>query len=470
MTRPTTTLVLVTRSHVVRADHARGARLALVRRERPVQGDLADVVESALAGARPGKRVWVLSADLWLQTQPLPPGAANLPPDEVAAALRFEAEALSGLPAIGSVVGFAPAGDGPGGPEVLLVQGTQAEQAKLAARVGRLGPRLEGVVHPAALPAPLGVAHPERGWTRTELWPEAVVLVVGTPAGLRTQVINESPLRGAWEREAEAWFERVQAPPSRSLLVADEASPRLAVSADSDDGAARLVDLEDEAALGGWLDAWAAVLTVARPPVPRLAPPPRPASPLRQVALAVGLGLAAATLCFAHHRAVSSRRQALARERERLESPANELRRLREQVAVAERRLRELEVERLAAEAQLRDHREGVTLQRRRHLALLEALARHHDPALMIERIDEAQGKAELHGLCVDGAAANTLAVNLQRDLAARGWQVQPAELHVAPGGCQFKIPLVSTARLLSPVTPGTTAAPASAPGRGGGS
>src|SRR5271154_6470118 len=112
-TRPATTILLITRNELVRADFSRGPKIALLnlwQQPRPDLPDFASLAEAALIqGPKPGKRVWIFSTDLWTQTLELPANkATGVSASELANALNFEAEALSGHSAFESVVGYVP--------------------------------------------------------------------------------------------------------------------------------------------------------------------------------------------------------------------------------------------------------------------------------------------------------------------------------------------------------------------------
>src|SRR4051812_32750206 len=114
--RAATTLILVTRDDVTRADFGRGAApLGQWRRPRPEAPDLVIAVEAALLSAAPGRVVGVLAAELGALTLALPAAkVAGLDGDELAQALAFETESLSGHSPFDAAVGHAPAPAGPG--------------------------------------------------------------------------------------------------------------------------------------------------------------------------------------------------------------------------------------------------------------------------------------------------------------------------------------------------------------------
>src|SRR5947209_17102755 len=104
--RPAKTILLLTRQSIVRADFTSAHEPAGVwAQPRPDDQEWPMLVEIALAlGSRPGGMVFVLCSDLWTQTLTLNSSAARLSPQDLASALNFEVEALSGNSAFESMV------------------------------------------------------------------------------------------------------------------------------------------------------------------------------------------------------------------------------------------------------------------------------------------------------------------------------------------------------------------------------
>ena len=204
MARNATTIILLTRNELVRADFARTGRrgfTGLWRQPRPEMPDLASVVEAALLQSPGvGRRVWVLSTDLWTQTLTVPSlKMAGLTPEQQASALNFEAEGLSGQPAFDSVVGYTP--QPTKGPETgyWLLQATASQLAQIDAVVHGAGGQLVGLAHPAGLNRPL-TGKDSRTWQRVELWPDALVCLAGNGDGSpQVQVFNFDPQGGRWQ-------------------------------------------------------------------------------------------------------------------------------------------------------------------------------------------------------------------------------------------------------------------------------
>src|SRR5688572_6075703 len=108
--RASMTILLLGQTSLVRADFSGGKRprlLQLWRQDRPDTDDPALQVELALAlGSRPGRKVWVLDTHLWTQAvYPAAPLPKDLPAADLERALGFEAEQLSSISGLESVIG-----------------------------------------------------------------------------------------------------------------------------------------------------------------------------------------------------------------------------------------------------------------------------------------------------------------------------------------------------------------------------
>ncbi len=107
------TLLIVEAHRVVRADvPAPGAKIPprIYTQQRMTGSPLGEALRAGLALA-PGceKNVWVAASDIWSQTLTLPAAAlGGLKDAELAAALAFEAEPLSGIPSSSAAMGFIP--------------------------------------------------------------------------------------------------------------------------------------------------------------------------------------------------------------------------------------------------------------------------------------------------------------------------------------------------------------------------
>ena len=113
MKPPHLTLLIVEAHRVVRADvPVPGAKIPprIYTQQRMTGSPLGETLRAGLALA-PGceKNVWVAASEIWSQTLTLPAAAlGGLKDAELAAALAFEAEPLSGIPSSNAAMGFIP--------------------------------------------------------------------------------------------------------------------------------------------------------------------------------------------------------------------------------------------------------------------------------------------------------------------------------------------------------------------------
>ena len=158
--RATTTIVLITRQALVRTDFRGGRQPVLAnlwQQPRPELDDPSVLVEAALAlGPKVGRQVFVLSTDFWSQTLPLPTSRTRgLTEEEVAGALNFEAETLSGQSALETVLGQRLLKSTSGENLYWVLQLKTYDRDRIADIVYQAGGRLEGLGHPSCLPRPL---------------------------------------------------------------------------------------------------------------------------------------------------------------------------------------------------------------------------------------------------------------------------------------------------------------------------
>ncbi|MGE3536617.1 MAG: hypothetical protein AB7N91_04160 [Candidatus Tectimicrobiota bacterium] len=424
--RPAHTLLLLTAQRLVRADLARGplpALLGLWLQARPLVDDLPSLVELALQpGGRPGRRVWVLSSDLWTQTVSLGSGATSgMAAEDLQRALSFEVEALSGLSAFDSVLGVRglPAQDGMR--QFWVTQMTAAQREQIEDVIRRAGGRLAGLCHPGGLPVPLvdGLA-PEVVWQRLELWSDTVISVHNDPAyGLQVQILNADPRLGRWQAPLAQWQAGLRPVEYREVLTASS------TSLPPDLEAPRLAALDDEAALATWLSAWGRQLATAPTQVPLLRPLLRQWSASRRAAVAAGLWLCTLGACGGHYLWTTQQRQSLQAALQRLQEPAKQASSLEQQASKLEKELATGREQLQALQYDVQLTSSGLSAQRQRLARLLRALAEHRPAALLLQKIDSRGGDLTLHGLSLQPELANQFATALAAQLQGYGWRVQ---------------------------------------------
>jgi len=293
---PTLTLLLIDRDLLVRADFAGIEPAGLWPQKRPAVDEFGLLVEAAVnLGPRPARKIWVLSSDLWTQTLSVPLVKVDrLTDSDLAQALAFEVEELSGVPGLESVLAPVRMVD-EGGQRTFWISQAPLEQLHQAEdAVQRAGGRLVGLCHPAGLPSSLAVAG-DAAWQRVELWPDAVVLLHGEPGKPpAVHVINTDPNHDRWHGEEENWRNRHRITARREM--------RLVNGDILGFGPARepQFQVEGQEALRVWLGAWARCVSTRQLPVPVLRPAPKPmAKPVRGL-IAASLALLMLAACVFH--------------------------------------------------------------------------------------------------------------------------------------------------------------------------
>ena len=432
MPRPTTTLLLITRDRLCRADCVvgRGVRVTSFHaRPRPVEIDsLAAAVDSLVVSGKLGKRVWVLTSDVWTQTLHMSHGrTSGISESELSSALAFEAEAMSGISAFESAVGYRRVTGESGQQTYWVTQSTHGEVEQVEQIVGRMGGRLQGLLHPGGLPQ--HVAHDggkvKRGaaWRRVELWPDAVVCAsadagaAGDSADVR--VINADPSSTHWEAEVEDW--------QQGSAVAGHASVLLGCDSVSHTPTADTVlDLRQDEDVSSWLTAWAEHLHDA-PTAPSIAPPPKQLSTQSRVVIAACLAAGCLVGCLALQMAMTATNERLDRQLTDLKAPADQIKAFKKQADAARKQSADLKSQADALEEKLHAFEDAIGVQRTRYVALLKALAAHRPNDLVVDQIEDAQGAVKMTGSCLTPELANRLAEALQDGLADDGWSVTPA-------------------------------------------
>ena len=415
------TILLITPERVVRADFTGGSspRPAGLWVEEAPPTDLVSAVETALwLGPGKVKRVWVLSTDVWTQTLSLPQRAvAGLSVRQVARALAYEAEPVSGIAATDASTGYRELGREAGDQRYWLSKLPSYELNQIVDTVGRVGGRLMGVAHPAGLGEAGGGG--DTGQARVELWPGQVVFDDG--AGL-VELAPADPRTTAWTSVAPPGW----ATPDRvSRVIVLTCSTELAMPVEPQPDTYR--QLGDEAVLAPWLTACAAALSTSNTPAPVVRPEARPMTAQRRGMLTLALLAAALLLCIGHYAIFGTLLgDAQARVNE-LEADARRAAGDRSQATKANAQLKQLTGDTAYLRRQIDLRENTLAAHRGRWTHLLTLLSLQCDGDLIVNRIEQQGYDLKVSGLCLSPQMADALATTMQDKLSPWGWQVQPA-------------------------------------------
>ena len=411
------TLIVALAARVVRADFDGAPNAAAARfwqAPRKPGAGLPESVRQALAlGGLAGGRVWVLAEDFWAQSLSLPTAQTDrLAPQELADALAFEVEPFSNLPPGETVVGVRAGKPADGTTPYWVVECARFELAALQETVARAGGRLAGASHPGGLPLPLGETHAAQPWRRVEKWQGGWIATTGDGRGgasvlsLATSQVGAtlSDWTGAAEclaPEAGAW---------KHLLA--EGRFRCALA------------LDDEAALRGWLAAWARCLDGGADRPALLAAPALPTPFARYVKVGAVAAAATLALCLLHAAAAHFLHGRAARKVDALRESVARIERVERENAASQKEIADLRNKR-------REYREAAELLARQRLAfplLLRSLAETRPPDVVVRELRrEGDGLVRLAGLGMTPDAVDEWAERLSEALRPGGWVVAPA-------------------------------------------
>lgn len=434
--RDAVTMLLITPTRLIRADFE-GKRELLLKQiweaRAPAGETLPVLVEAAFMLGAPKKvSVYVLASGLSTQMLQVPAGkVAGLEGDELANALSFEAEAISGINPFDSALSAVPAGGSGTDRSFWVTQMSQADLAQIQDSLHVRKAVLRGVSHPGGLLRALG--HSSSGWQRVELWNDIVLCVDGSnPATPRSHVVATPPSRGLWRPQVDQWFGSLLS--DRAVMVADSSLIQYA------DGPT--VSLDEEMVLKSWLQEWATELTADRTRMPVVKPAPKPMPDAQRVALAASLALGAGAICVAHFFFMGHRLNVLRTELVEAEKPAKELAEFSNRANALQTQL-----EQVRAEAQeLRELREfwkdTLDKEHRRHATLLLTLAQATPVDLAIVTIDEYAGELHLTGLSMTPDVPG-FATNVAAAVEPFGWRIEPPRrraLNIAADGGPWQL------------------------------
>jgi hypothetical protein len=441
------TILLVLRDFIARADVVRGASphaIALLRAPRPATDDLTQLVEAALhLGKRPKGPVWVLTDEIFSQSVSMSARALrNLGDDEIAQALAYEAQLLSGLEAAESTLAWKPTSSDGAESEYWITAMSRAERDRVDAMIRRAGARLAGVLHPVGLPRPLAAGlEAGRAWKRVETWHELWAEIESTGRGNPTvRVRRADPTRRHREMRSEG-------APTETLVTVATAS-----AAPTDATALRF---EDEAALITWLAGWSAVLAEAAPAIPIIEAAARPVSVRTQVVGAIaGLAIAVGACAF-HDSTLRSEEIALSTELARVRAPSERLSSAEQEVLTIKKEIDELRASAADRAARTRTGGWSPELPAR----MMQLLAAEVPNGLAVDEFELGWRSSAIRGLCVEPHLADRLGGALARAIATDGYSVTPSTKRRRTDGpgtglYEFEIEVMPSAHNSQPTVP----------------
>jgi len=402
---------------------ARGRKSDLVTRPRDPGADLAEEVDSLLAALplRPGK-VWVLTSDVWT-------GMANVAADVVRRVeprqlpqmVGFEVEPLSGISSSQARTAVQELGQAGSERQFWVTQAEVAQFERIAESVGFNGGKLQGLLHPAGVPAAVDPAGGGGPWRRLEIWSDAVLLVSGEGKGVEHRFLDE----GASLAFDSARLEQLAAESGGTLTVLQDPD---SVAAPEVSDRIRFASLEDEAYLKALLAAWSRSLA-GKAKAPLIAPQRAPMSSATRGLLTAGLAAAAVLGCFGHLLGTDyinrQRVAALDKQSAELKAPLDAMTASKKQLSELDKSLKDVSAKQESLAAAITNYQQTMRGQRDRMPAMLRSLAHSCGSELLIRQIECDGSEVRIHGRCLDPRQAKSLAACLARDLGPMGLIVE---------------------------------------------
>jgi hypothetical protein len=439
---------------------------------QPANVRLYHSLEVALGtGGKCGQIVWVVGEAFWTQTLSLPASAlGGLTKDQIARAIGYDVEALTGLSGADSALGFCKAAPSDESEHLWITQVPLSARAQIQSAVEKAGGSLGGILHPGGLRGPLEAAFDASGstqtWRRIEVWKDATLCLMGRGEDAqRVAIINGDPAREAWRATVARWMTSNDA--GHSEWLGPPGSMANDLSGDNDKPWDVLPPLTGDA-LKRWLGRWAAKLANEAAATPVIEPNRANTSRHKQLIAVAAVTLACVAACIARGVWLDGQRTKRADQRTMLatqfahesstlkvlQAPKQEWDRLQSEIKSTRSDIQKLRTQRT------RTGFHGVPdfeLQRHRVAELLAALARNAASDLMIDHIEpEENGDMLIEGKCLPNTSVDTFAGALAAVLPGVGWEISPAQRKLSgliPGG-DFKLRVTPSAQQQTPDAP----------------
>ena len=501
--RPAYTLIFLGAQRTDRVDLGPGPDFPVLEQfHKSGQGsdDPSERVEASLVSTpKIGAVVWVLWEGASAQVLDMPTGVIKgMERDELAGALGFEAEPLTGVSAAESAIGGVQQKEAAGAvPEFRrfwITQLTTEVRNRLEEVVVRAGAKFAGVSHPGGLPRERWdmklTPEAPREWRRIEIWDQVTFSLHGTPDGnVDTRILRSTPGSESWAAglpndgtvswmaagpatHEDASGQRVPDPQRLALW-----DTLMALNGEGNALQPVKIDFPEDAVPVDWLRAWVAELT-SQKRVPTVEPPSR-VSPYRKYYV---WGSTAAAMIFAgcmthymilNEQATRARTRAdqleeirtklsgpdkskdeearIAAETEKLQPTLKELAQREANLTLENER-----VENLAAKIQDEKARMASLLAvHRPALAALLAVLADSEQNENVREIfvkdvqQEANGDLRLSGLCRQSTLADAFATRLETRLGKSGWKVGAAQKILREDRVAFNFTLALTPAVL---------------------
>ena len=406
--KPQVTIIFVADREVVRLDFGRQAAVPTYqfRSEVDAESSLVQSIGLVLQGQpRVGQRVVVLSTTVWSQVLFLPAmSVQGISREELAEALKFEAETLSGLEIDDIAISFLAGERSEDQQKYWVSVFSQIELTLLTQSIQNAGGRVVQVMHPAGagrLEANLGERQVEF-WDRSCFIFEAGKRILG-----RVQVSNDESICN----------------PETKLIFGPENEIGTEPVGKSIRTLAKEVDLFEWAsgiavALEGTEVPFAPVLQVVRRTV---------ATPVRHL-ISLLLAIVIGAFCVWHWFFVSGQNNRLRAEIVKIQEPARKKKKYNSELATILENRNKVAAEAEEVGDQLKRVQFFIDYQKDRFAQLLDLLVELRTDELVIGDLGASEEGVSISGVSLSVESAQAFAKRLRENAVGMGWVVNPAK------------------------------------------
>ena len=296
---------------------------------------------------------------------------------------------------------------------------------QIQSEVQRAGGKLNGICHPAGVPAPLTANADNETWSRVEVWQQITLCLGGHGNAIdQMEIVNAGSTQARAQASISSWMagETVQC---CELLEAHEKAQLAPVV----DHAERRLALSSEQDLTSWLEAWMGALVADSKHVPVIRAAPQAPPKYLYALIGIVAELLVIGLCGAHWLWTDQSQKHWASATAEYRGASQRLSDLKKRVDDTKKENSILTTENDKTEQLQAGIKRDFAQQRDRILRLLMNLAQKRPPDTVIQGISvDASGALQIKGTTLEASCADQLALDLSAELAASGWSVRPLE------------------------------------------
>lgn len=417
--RPAHTLLYITEAKTFRIDTNRKGvikgEVQIIECACPSSNAIPACLEVVLSAENPtpGRKIWLLYSRLTTHTLSLPSvQVEGVDKQVLEQALQFEYEGVTGQSLHKSDLAYQYIGSADEMTTYWISLIAKETLTKIKESLGKLRCKFGGLTHPGGLPFPFsGEDYPS--WLRVECWSDSIFALNKNPEeGLALQIhhIEQTP---HWQDEIDHWILDIGVVDKSEALLNNKIEYLPAATDEN-------YRLSMDGALVFWLGLWAKhLISDDNTNVPLINPQK---SINKEILYMVGGGLSAAVLCAGHFSWNLYLRNDFQSQVETLSKAEKTLANLRKTLNSSQDKNSKLEKSTTSMEKNIGMIPNALQALQNRPQQLLEILANHSPPNLIIENIRQQGDSTIITGVTLQPHLINLLANAIDKEIKALGW------------------------------------------------